>query len=116
MNRFLLLLAALVAASGCGALPRPLPAVESWTGACRGVGLEATLTGDASDPRVAWLIGSDGRRRDIIWPPGYAARFTPRLEVLDEKGIVVFQDGSPVSGGCVTGPDAQGPLLIAPGI
>jgi hypothetical protein len=37
------------------------------------------------------------------------------LEVLDEGGTVVFRDADPVNGGCVTGPDAQGPLLIAAG-
>jgi hypothetical protein len=60
---------------------------------------------------------SQGRgRRDVIWPPGYVARFTPMLEVLDETGRVIFRDGDAVSGGCTTGPDAQGPLLIAAGL
>jgi hypothetical protein len=95
-------------------VPRPLPTVAEWNGVCGGVGLDATLTGDPSDPRLAWLVGSDGRRIDVIWPPGYSARFTPRLEVLDEQGSVVMRDGSSVIGGCVTGSDAQAPILIVP--
>ena len=116
MNRLLLLLAVFVTASGCGVMPRPLPADERWNGMCARVGLDATLAGDPSDPRMAWLIESNGLRRDVIWPPGYTARFTPLLEVLDAKGGVVVRDGSPVSGGCASGEDGKGPLLIAPGI
>ena len=102
---------------GACAVPQPLPTVEVFSGACRGVGLESHITGDPSDPRIAWLVQDvGGKRLDVIWPPGYKARFTPRLEVLDEKGAVAFHDGDPVTGGCTTGPDAQGPLLIAPGL
>jgi hypothetical protein len=36
------------------------------------------------------------------------------LEVLNADGTVVFREGSNVTGGCVTGPDAQGPFLIHP--
>jgi hypothetical protein len=110
-------LAILVVAGAC-AVPRPLPTVEAFNGACRGVGLlDARVIGSPSDPRLAWLVYGDTQaRRDVIWPPGYTARFTPRLEILDEKGAVVFGDGDQVTGGCVTGPGAQGPLLIAPGL
>jgi hypothetical protein len=100
--------------SGCGSVT-PLPTVGQWGGECRDVGLDATLIGNPADPRVAWLTTSTGQRIDIIWPPGYTARFAPRLEVLDANRNVAFRDGSTVSGGCVTGPDAQGPLLIAAG-
>ena len=95
------------------AAPHPLPTVESFNGACRGVGLDGHITGDPSDPRLAWVVADHGGDRiDIIWPPGYAARFAPRLEVLDENGTVAHRDGDAVSGGCTTGSDAQGPLLI----
>jgi hypothetical protein len=107
-----LAIAALVA--GC-AMNRPLPTVASDNGGCRDVGLDATLTGDPSDPRLAWLVAEQGQRIEIVWPPGYTARFAPRVEVLDAKGLVVFRDGDSVRGGCVTGPDAQGPLLIRSG-
>lgn len=95
--------------------PRPLPTLEAWDGSCLGVGLDARVTGSPMDARLAWLASDRGGRQDVIWPPGYAARFTPMLEVLDETGRVVFRDGDAVSGACTTGPDAQGPLLIAAG-
>lgn len=101
--------------SSCASVTPTLPTVSFWGGGCRDIGLDATLMGDPSDPRLTWLTASDGRRIDVIWPPGYTARFTPNLEVLDGSGNVAFRDGSKVSGGCVTGPDAQGPLLIASG-
>lgn len=101
--------------SAC-AIPQPLPTVEVFNGACRGVGLEGHVTGDPLDRRLAWVISDlGGQRIDVIWPPGYTARFTPRLEVVDQQGVVAYRDGDPVSGACTTGPDAQGPLLIPPG-
>jgi hypothetical protein len=100
--------------AACNVAPR-LPTIDSFNGNCRGVGLSAHVTGDASDPRVAWVVQDNGGRRDVIWPPGYTARFTPKLEILDENGIVRLRDGDAVDGGCVTGPDGHGPLLIAPG-
>jgi len=37
-----------------------------------------------------WLEASNGstatQRRDVVWPAGYRARFTPSLEILDENG------------------------------
>ena len=70
---------------------------------CAGVGLiGTTLHGDGADPHVAWLMNDFGRL-DVTWPPGYRARFTPRLEILDGTGRVVLIEGSTVDGGCVTG-------------
>ena len=109
----LLALASLAVLSAC-AVVHPLPRNDAWNGDCRGVGLDATLTGNPSDPRIAWLVASTGRRIDIMWPPGYTARFEPLLEVLNADGTVVFREGSNVTDGCVTGPDAQGPFLIHP--
>jgi hypothetical protein len=74
---------------------------------CAGVGVEAVLRGSATDPRIAWLEASNGstatQRRDVVWPAGYRARFTPSLEILDENGKVVLRDGSQVTGLCVGG-------------
>ena len=90
-----------------------LPHMEILGDACAGVGLETTrLTGDSSDPRVAWLATTGGGRQDVVFPPGYRARFVPALEVLDASGAVVARDGDVVDGGCVTGVDGGGPLLI----
>jgi len=103
-------------AAGASSLPTSsLPTLATWNGGCRGVGVKAKLTGSPTDPRIAWLTGVDGQRMDVVWPPGYTARFTPQLEVLDPNGSVVFREGSTVTGGCVTGPDAKGPLLVAAG-
>jgi len=107
-------MAAFVIVGACG-VPQPLPTVEAFNGSCRGVGFDGHITGSPADPRLAWLVGNGGRRRDIIWPPGYTARFSPGLEILDEKGDIAFRDGDAVSGGCTTGLDAEGPLLIAKG-
>ena len=102
--------------AGCGLAPSvELPTLAGYNGACRDVAVNGHVTGDPADARVAWLVEDPGGRRDIVWPPGYTARFTPTLEIVDEKGDVVFRDGDSVRGGCVTGPNAQGPLLIAAG-
>jgi hypothetical protein len=101
-----------LALAGCSlARPRPtLPTVQA--AGCRDVGIpNATLAGDPKDPRVTWLI-QDGQRRDVVFPTGYAARFAPQLEILDGSGHVIARAGDLVGGGCVTGADAQGPLLI----
>ena len=67
-----------------------LPTLAGWTGACRGVGLGGVvLTGDPSDPRVAWMMAGS-TRSDVLFPPGFTARFTPRLEVLDGAGHALF--------------------------
>lgn len=107
-----LILAGLLVA-GC-ASTRQLPTLATG-GGCRGVGLDSQIAGDPSDPRLVWLLDSQGGRHDVVWPQGYSARFTPQVEVLDEHGAVVFRQGDAVRGGCVTGPDANGPLLIRAG-
>jgi hypothetical protein len=68
------LLAGLIVA-GC-AIQKPLPAVVDSI-SCRGAGIEATLRGDASDPRIAWLQDDAGNDISLVWPPGWTARFSP---------------------------------------
>src|SRR4051794_35610183 len=88
-----------------------LPTIDTtgWSG-CRGVGIRdgARLAGDANDPRVAWLIQS-GRRRDVLFPQGLAARFTPQLEIVNRRGVVVARAGDELVGGCVVGNPAETP-------
>jgi hypothetical protein len=101
--------------TACSILPTPsLPTLGGYDGACRGVGLETTLAGRASDQRVAWLETTGGRRVEAAWPPGFTARFSPGLVILDETGAIVLRAGDAVPGGCVTSED--GPILIDPHI
>ena len=95
--------------------PAPLPMVPP-PDLCRGVGLDATLVGDPRDPRLVWLDTASGVRKELVWPPGYQARFDPTLEVLDPRGSIVFRAGDHVDEGCTMGP-AHDPtlfLLITP--
>ena len=94
----------------CGTAPGPTPTAFLGTvtlptfdtAVCAGIGTDATLTGDPADPRVAWLE-SGGQRVDAVFPVGFTARFTPKLEVLDAHGVVVAQEGTHIDGGCVAG-------------
>ncbi len=72
---------------------------------CAGVGLDAVLHGSPNDPYVAWLRsnGPGAGRIEVVWPAGYRARFSPNLEVLNDRGIVVLREGDAISGACVTG-------------
>ena len=117
-----LMLGAVMLVAACSISPAPtgsswpivaLPTLQWDTGACRGVGLEATLVGDPADPRIVWLTDAEGRRRDLIWPPGYTARFAPELQVIDRSGTVVFVGGERIDGGCTAGGvDDPGNLLL----
>lgn len=116
------LMAILLRAVACSASPTPsspaLPTLTSDNGGCRDIGLSgATLAGNPADPRVAWLEFGGGGRQEIVWPPGFTARFTPQLEILDASGSTVFRAGDSISGGCTAGPaDDPGQLLmIRPG-
>lgn len=101
-------------AVGCGQMVQ-LPTIASDGSACRGVGLDGVLRGSADDPRVAWLdsnvLGS-AKRIEVVFPAGFSARFGPSLQILDGDGRVVALAGDTITGGCVTGPDAAGPILI----
>lgn len=113
-NRNAAIIAALALLAGC-APTVPLPTVATAGNVCRGVGVEGVLHGAPADPRVAWVDSQflgQHKRVEVVFPEGFAARFTPNLEVLDRDGHVVAEDGDQITGGCVTGPDASGPLLI----
>jgi hypothetical protein len=59
---------------------------------------------------VTWLKSpASGGRIDVVFPPGFAARFTPNLEILNAVGQVVAHEGDPVDGGCSLG---GGTLLV----
>lgn len=83
----------------------------AFTNGCRGITLEAHLTGSPTDPRIAWL--EPGGRR-LVWPVGFVARFTPALEILNRDGQLVMEEGDQVTGACVAGPpdDVDSVLLI----
>jgi hypothetical protein len=99
--------------AGCSPVEHPLPLAEN-PNACRGVGIEATLAGSPTDNRVTWLVRAEnGNETPLVWPPGWKARFTPSLEVMDPSGIVRFRQGDLVSGACVKGPpDALNSVLM----
>jgi len=115
--RGLAVVAILSALVACSVSPTPspvaLPTLVSDNGGCRGVGLvDSTLAGSPTDPRVTWLV-SGGVRSEIVWPPGFTARFTPHLEVRDASGSTVFRAGDKISGGCVAGtPEHPASLLL----
>jgi hypothetical protein len=94
------LVAGQLTSGGFGARNFELPVVADNGGICAGVGIEGTLRGDPTDPRVAWLQGPAGGRRDVVWPSGYTARFDPALTVRDADGKVQFREGDPITGAC----------------
>lgn len=111
------MLAVVALLTACSVTPSPtLPTLTSYNGGCRGVGLDGTLAGSPTDPRVTWLAMSGGGRHEIIWPPGFTARFDPDLAVLDASGKVVYRAGDKIDGGCVASPndDPASLLLIVP--
>jgi hypothetical protein len=88
-----------------------LPTLNEWDGNCDGIDLNAELMGDPDDPRVAWVVDTVRGRLEIVFPPGFSARFTPDLVVLDDEGSTVGVEGDHVRDGCVTGLE-DGVLLI----
>jgi hypothetical protein len=106
-------LALVVAACGPETLSLPTEERTAEQLSCAGIGLDATLAGDASDPRRAWLVqAGSGDRIDVVWPAGYRARFAPAIEVVDAGGNVVMTEGDQVTTACVIGGDPEAPLLI----
>jgi hypothetical protein len=72
------------------------------------------LRGDESDPHLAWIeqFPSGGGRREVVWPAGFSARFDPQLEIVDQNGRGVIQEGDFVEGSC--GSPQPGTLLLMP--
>ncbi len=70
-----------------------------------------TLRGSADDPRLAWMVEPDGRRAELAFAPGWTARFTPLLEVLDPAGAIVARDGAEIAAHCST----ADPSVVFPG-
>jgi hypothetical protein len=110
-------------ASACGTVPAPstvdLPGPTSQPTSCAGIGGGlAILRGNPNDPRLTWETTLDGSgRTNVVWPPGYSARFAPSLEVIDSTGRVIARDGDRVpAGGCVLGDpeDPIRPVLVLP--
>lgn len=91
--------------------PPPLP-----NEACGGVGVEAVLHGSPADPRVTWVehFPDGGDRKEVDWPAGFTARFSPQLEVLDETGRVLMREGDFVEGTCGGGGTASSPYRLSP--
>jgi hypothetical protein len=74
------------------------------TCACAGVGVgldSTTIDGSPTDPRVAWLASPGYPDRSVVFPTGFVARFTPKLEVLNANGVVVYRAGDRIAGACV---------------
>jgi hypothetical protein len=46
------------------------------------------------------VFSTDGHRENLLWPPGFRARFTPTLEVLDPFGRVYAREGDPAHDHC----------------
>ena len=91
--------------------------MAAFQGACRSVGLEARLAGSPVDPRVVWLEPGGLADARLVWPLGFSARFSPRLEILDRDGKLVMSEGDPVSGACLKGPaNDPGRVLIIEGL
>lgn len=80
----------------------------------RGVGLDAVLRGSASDPRVAWAVDKvSGQRVELVWPPGYRARFDPGLTIFRAGGSIVAREWDLVTGGCIDVDDPEAPIWVS---
>ncbi len=69
--------------------------------------LEGVLHGDPGDSRVAWLAPPTGVRRELQWPWGFTARFTPKLELVAEGGAIVAREWDDVDLGGGIAPDSD---------
>lgn len=82
-------------------------------GLCLFYGIEGIVRGAQDYPGVAWLE-VPGRRFDILWPSGFRARFSPRLEILDRAGRVVVREGETVEWTACASADPNVVLLMPP--
>lgn len=77
-------------------------------------GMDAILNGSASDPRVAWGVDRlSGRRIELVWPPGYQAKFDPQLAIADADGVIVAREGDILTGGCNDVDDPSAPMWVS---
>lgn len=100
-SRFVIVFA-LVASSGCSAatgqtvtiptLPSPSPGVQVLC--TPALHTPFTLEGDRTKSPPVWGVDIFGRPFPIVWPPGFTARFTPGLEIVDPGGTVVARAGT----------------------
>ena len=95
---------------------RPLGPSERWlpvarwelpdgrTLLCAGGGTigDFQIHGWPTDPRLVWMTWPDGHRSELAFDPGWSARFTPDLEVMDPTDQVVAREGSRITGLCPT--------------
>ena len=91
-------------------LPTPITSVNDAPVLCAGGSYaeRVTLHGSPTDPALTWIqFHPSGGRRNVVWPAGHRARFTPQLEVLDPSGIVIASEGQVVRGGCPMPPDGE---------
>jgi len=44
-----------------------------------------------------------GKETPLVWPPRWTARFTPSLEVLNDRGSVRFRAGDQITSICPEG-------------
>ena len=66
---------------------------------------------------MTWIALTGGKEVQLVWPVGWSARFSPKLEVLDPRGSVRFRDGDPISEVCFQGPTgAPSSLLMIPNL
>jgi hypothetical protein len=99
------------------ATPAPSPAwvalpMGDIQAACGAPLSGAVLQGSATNPRIAWLQMADGTTHNVVFPPGYFARFDPGLEIVNEAGRVVLQAGQSVDRACTWQGDTL--LLLHP--
>lgn len=85
------------------ALPAAPPGPEGDY-ACGDTPIYAVLDGDPKDSRITWAMQGT-KRIELDWLPGYRARFNPNLEILDERGDVIWHEGALIGWACWEGSD-----------
>lgn len=72
--------------------PSPSPGVEVLCAAAQRTPFR--LEGNANASPAVWGVDIARHRFGIVWPPGFSARFSPGLEILDTSGAVVARQGT----------------------
>jgi hypothetical protein len=70
--------------------------------------VKGLLGGQAGAPDPVWLVADDGHRMVVVWPAGFAVRFNPDVELLDDRGRSVATAGETVTLGQVSTGSAAG--------